>query len=100
MVNLSTGTTNNCAALLLAVLGAEGQDGVYVPGRMINTVTTTFGEARTNAQDSLVIAQTARMRLDLATVTTSLKVGVRAGPPELSPEGPGHGLGGHWQLAA
>ncbi|MGW9419771.1 IS110 family transposase, partial [Cellulosimicrobium funkei] len=62
--------TNSYAALLLAVLGAAGQDVVYVPGRMVNTMTSTFGESKTDAKDALVIAQTARMRPDLTTVTT------------------------------
>ncbi|WP_026116252.1 IS110 family RNA-guided transposase [Nocardiopsis valliformis] len=69
--------TNSYAALLLGVLGAADQTVVYVPGRMVNTMTATFGESKTDAKDALVIAQTARMRPDLATVTT---------PPELVAE--------------
>lgn len=69
--------TNSYAALLLAVLGAADQTVVYVPGRMVNTMTATFGESKTDAKDALVIAQTARMRPDLSTVTT---------PPELVAE--------------
>ncbi len=69
-VHWAVDLTNSYAALLLAVLGAAGQDVVYVPGRMVNTMTSTFGESKTDAKDALVIAQTARMRPDLATVTT------------------------------
>ncbi|WP_026338267.1 IS110 family transposase [Nocardiopsis sp. CNS-639] len=69
-VHWAVDLTNSYAALLLAVLGAAGQTVVYVPGRMVNTMTSTFGESKTDAKDALVIAQTARMRPDLSTVTT------------------------------
>lgn len=69
-VHWAVDLTNSYAALLLAVLAAAGQTVVYVPGRTVNTMTATFGESKTDAKDALVIAQTARMRPDLSTVTT------------------------------
>jgi transposase len=58
--------TSNSAALLLAVLVSTGQRVVYVPGRVVNRMTGVFrGEAKTDAKDARVIAETARMRSDL-----------------------------------
>jgi transposase len=63
--------TSNAAALLLAVLVAAGQRVVYVPGRVVNRMTGVFrGEAKTDAKDARVIAETARMRTDLTEITT------------------------------
>lgn len=61
--------TNSAATLLLAVLVATGQQVVYVPGRVVNHMSGTFrGEAKSDAKDARVIAQTARMRTDLTTL--------------------------------
>lgn len=55
------------AALLLAILLASGQKVVYVPGRVVHGMAQVFrGEGKTDAKDALVIADTARMRGDLA----------------------------------
>jgi transposase len=63
--------TSNAAALLLAVLVTSGQKVVYVPGRVVNRMTGVFrGEAKTDAKDARVIAETARMRADLSEITT------------------------------
>jgi transposase len=63
--------TSNAAALLLAVLVTTGQNVVYVPGRVVNRMSGVFrGEAKTDARDARVIAETARMRSDLTEVTT------------------------------
>jgi transposase len=57
-------------ALLRAVLMAAGHQVIYVPGRTVKTMTGAFaGEAKTDARDAVVIANTARMRRDLAVVT-------------------------------
>jgi len=55
------------AALLLAALLSSGQKVVYVPGRVVHGMAQVFrGEGKTDAKDALVIADTARMRGDLA----------------------------------
>jgi hypothetical protein len=55
------------AALLLAVLLSAGQKVVYVPGRVVHGMAQVFrGEGKTNAKDTLAIADTARIRGDLA----------------------------------
>lgn len=64
--------TSNPAALLVAVLVASGQRVVYVPGRVVNRMSGVFrGEAKSDAKDARVIAETARMRSDLTAVTSS-----------------------------
>ena len=58
--------TGGSASLLLGLLVAAGQPVVYVPGRVVNRMAEAFaGEAKTDAKDAVVIAQTARMRQDL-----------------------------------
>ena len=58
--------TGGSASLLLALLVAAGQPVVYVPGRVVNRMAGAFaGEAKTDAKDAVVIAQTARLRQDL-----------------------------------
>ena len=64
--------TSNAAALLVAALVATGQQVVYVPGRVVNRMTGVFrGEAKSDAKDARVIAETARMRSDLTPVTAT-----------------------------
>jgi len=59
-------STGGSAALLLALLVAADQPVVYVPGRVVNRMAGAFaGEAKTDAKDAVVIAQTARLRQDL-----------------------------------
>ncbi|MDN3461081.1 IS110 family transposase [Rhodococcus sp. APC 3903] len=61
--------TSHEAALLLGVLNAAGQSVQYVPGRIVHRMTGAFtGEGKTDARDSLVIAQTARMRSDISQI--------------------------------
>ncbi|MDZ7931329.1 MAG: IS110 family transposase [Rhodococcus sp. (in: high G+C Gram-positive bacteria)] len=58
------------SALLRGVLGAHGQQVRYVPGRVVHSMTGAFtGEGKTDARDAVVIAQTARLRSDLALVS-------------------------------
>jgi transposase len=55
------------AALLLALLLSSGQKVVYVPGRVVHGMAGVFrGEGKTDAKDARIIADTARMRGDLA----------------------------------
>ncbi|MEV0297638.1 IS110 family transposase [Nocardia sp. NPDC050710] len=62
--------TSPLAALLITVLLSAGESVVYVPGRMVATMTGIFrGEGKTDAKDARVIADTARMRTDLQPVT-------------------------------
>ena len=62
--------TSPIALMLITVLLAAEEAVVYVPGRVVNTMTGAFrGEGKTDAKDARVIAQTARMRTDLADVT-------------------------------
>jgi transposase len=64
--------TSSAGALLTAVLVAGGQRVVYVPGRVVNRMTGVFrGEAKSDAKDARVIAETARMRTDLSPVTAT-----------------------------
>src|SRR5256885_14871290 len=47
------------AALLLALLITNGQRVVYVPGTMVNRMSSAFvGEGKTDARDAKVIAET------------------------------------------
>ncbi|WP_376765944.1 IS110 family transposase [Amycolatopsis pithecellobii] len=51
---------------------AIGQQVVYVPGRVVNRMTGVFrGEAKSDAKDARVIAETARMRTDLTPVAAT-----------------------------
>jgi transposase len=62
--------TSPMALMLITVLLAAEQSVVYVPGRVVNTMTHGFrGEAKTDAKDARVIAETARLRSDLSEVT-------------------------------
>ncbi|MFD6081761.1 IS110 family transposase [Streptomyces hydrogenans] len=57
------------SALLLALLAAHGQRAVYVPGRTVNRMSGAYrGEAKTDARDAYVIAETARHRSDFAAI--------------------------------
>ena len=62
--------TSPIASMLITVLLAAKEAVVYVPGRVVNSMTGAFrGEGKTDAKDARVIAQTARMRTDLTEVT-------------------------------
>lgn len=59
------------AALLLALPVIAGQSVVCIPGKVVNRMSGAFtGEGKTDARDAHVIANTARMRRDLAEVST------------------------------
>lgn len=61
--------TSPMALMLITVLLGAEQSVVYVPGRVVNTMTGAFrGEGKTDAKDARVIAETARMRSDLSEV--------------------------------
>ncbi|MFF0729953.1 IS110 family transposase [Streptomyces sp. NPDC004134] len=61
--------SGTASALLLALLAAHGQQAVYVPGRTVNRMSGAYrGEAKTDARDAYVIAETARHRRDFAAI--------------------------------
>lgn len=58
------------ASLLITVLLTNGQNVVYVPGRTVHGMAGVFrGEGKTDAKDAALIADVARMRRDLTTIT-------------------------------
>ncbi len=60
------------AALLLALLAQAGQQVRYASGRVVAAMSAAFtGEGKTDAKDAHVIAETARLRLDLTVVDHS-----------------------------
>ena len=72
--------TGTMSGLLLALLAAHGQRVRYVPGRTVNQMASAYrGEAKTDARDAYVIAETLRHRGDLqeVQVATSLVTELR-----------------------
>jgi transposase len=62
--------TGTAPALLLTLLAEHGQQVVYVPGRTVNRMSAAYrGEAKTDARDAYVIADTARLRRDFPSVS-------------------------------
>lgn len=60
--------TSGASALLLALLLRKSRPVTYVPGRLVNQMAGAFaGEGKTDAKDARTIAETARLRGDLAT---------------------------------
>lgn len=68
-VHWAVDISGTSSALLLALLAAHGQQAVYVPGRTVNRMSGAYrGEAKTDARDAYVIAETARNRRDFASI--------------------------------
>ncbi|MER5699305.1 IS110 family transposase [Streptomyces mirabilis] len=68
-VHWAVDISSRSSALLLALLTAHGQQPVYVPGRTVNRMAGAYrGEAKTDARNAYVIAETARHRRDFATL--------------------------------
>ncbi|MGA5606474.1 IS110 family transposase, partial [Streptomyces griseoincarnatus] len=68
-VHWAVDISGTSSALLLALLAAHGQRAVYVPGRTVNRMSGAYrGEAKTDARDAYVIAETSRQRRDFATI--------------------------------
>ncbi|WP_067431535.1 IS110 family RNA-guided transposase [Nocardioides jensenii] len=64
--------TGTMSGLLLALLAAHDQSVKYVPGRIVNRMSETYrGEAKTDARDAYVIAESVRQRGDLTAVEVS-----------------------------
>jgi transposase len=57
------------SALLLALLTQAGQSVLYASGRVVAAMSSAYiGEGKTDAKDAYVIAETARIRRDLAVI--------------------------------
>ncbi|WP_327291834.1 IS110 family transposase [Streptomyces sp. NBC_01198] len=68
-VHWAVDISGTSSALLPALLAAHGQQAVYVPGRTVNRMSGAYrGEAKTDARDACVIAETARHRRDFAVI--------------------------------
>ncbi|WP_327308011.1 IS110 family transposase [Streptomyces sp. NBC_01298] len=68
-VHWAVDISGTSSALLLALLAAHGQRAVYVPGRTVNRMSGAYrGEAKTDARDAYVIAETSRQRRDFAPI--------------------------------
>ncbi|KKB97361.1 hypothetical protein AWC17_18575 [Mycobacterium nebraskense] len=59
------------SALLLALLARAGHSVRYASGRVVAAMSAAYaGEGKTDAKDAYVIAETARLRRDLAVIDT------------------------------
>jgi transposase len=68
-VHWAVDISGTSAALLLALLAAHGQQAVYVPGRTVNRMSGAYrGEAKSDARDAYVIAESARVRRDFTAI--------------------------------
>ncbi len=75
------------SALLRGVLAAHGQQVRYAPGRVVHNMTGAFaGEGKTDARDAVAIAQTARLRGNLARVSNARRCRHRARAIDRSPK--------------
>lgn len=65
------------AALLIALLAGNGQEIMYIPGRIVHHAAVTYrGDGKTDAKDARIIADQARMRTDLQPVRGADQIGV------------------------
>lgn len=68
-VHWTVDISQTASALLPALLAAHGRRAVHVPGRTVNRMAGAYrGEARTDARDAYVIAETARHRRDFTVI--------------------------------
>lgn len=73
----ATDLTDGCAALLIALLAAHGQQLLYIPGRIVHHAAATYrGDGKTDAKDARIIADQARMRTDLQPVRIANQIAV------------------------
>jgi transposase len=71
-VTWAVDVTGTMSGLLLALLAAHDETVKYVPGRIVNTMAGVYrGEAKTDARDAYVIAESVRQRGDLTEVEVS-----------------------------
>ena len=65
------------AALLISLLANNGQQLLYIPGRIIHHASATYrGDGKTDAKDAAIIADQARMRRDLQPVRNGDQISV------------------------
>jgi transposase len=70
-LDMSTGS----AAMLVTMVLSRGWPVRYVPGRLVNRMSGAFpGEGKTDARDARTIAETARLRSDLMTLSVQDQV--------------------------
>lgn len=73
----ATDLTDGGAAMLIALLDAQGQRPLYIPGRIVHHAAATYrGDGKTDAKDARIIADQARMRTDLQPVRIASPVAV------------------------
>ena len=71
-VTWAVDVTGTMSGLLLALLAAHDETVKYVPGRIVNRMSEAYrGEAKTDARDAYVIAESVRQRGDLTEVEVS-----------------------------
>lgn len=71
-VTWAVDVTGTMSGLLLALLAAHDETIKYIPGRLVNKMSGAYpGEAKTDARDAYVIAETLRQRGDLKEVEVS-----------------------------
>jgi len=71
-VTWAVDVTGTMSGLLLALLAAHDEMVKYVPGRVVNKMADTYrGQAKTDARDAYVIAESVRQRGDLTEVEVS-----------------------------
>ncbi|WP_031185630.1 IS110 family transposase [Streptomyces sp. NRRL F-5635] len=69
-VSWAVDISGRASTLPLTLLIGHGQSVVYIPGRTVNRMSAAYrGEGKTDAKDALVIADTARLRRDFATLS-------------------------------
>ncbi|MEF2978098.1 IS110 family transposase [Subtercola sp. YIM 133946] len=76
-VTWATDLNSGGAALLIALLAANGQQLIYIPGRIVHHAAATYrGDGKTDAKDARIIADQARMRTDLQPVRGADQISV------------------------
>lgn len=75
VVKWAVDISGTSSALLLALLAGHGQRAVYVPGRTVNRMSGAYrGDAKSDARDAYVIAETSRLRRDFTTIEVSAQL--------------------------
>ena len=89
------------SALMLALLAQADQSVRYASGRMVAAMSSAYaGEGKTDAKDAYVIAETARLRRDLAVVDRDTRPGPQPGDADRPSGGSGRRPGADDQPAA
>lgn len=92
--------TGTASALLLALPASHGQKPVHVPGRTVHRMAGAYrGEAKTDARDAFVIAETSRLRRDPTAVDVPAQLVADPAPLVAHRNRPGRRPGPHGQPA-